>query len=794
MTTQNIDVLVNFKSNTSSLTGGIGQVNNSMGTLTNSLNKLPALIATAFAVDKVIDFGKVATKTFASFEQAMASVKAKTNASGKEFTALTDKAKELGRTTTKTATDVANAMTILAGGGMDVDAIQTNIETIIKIAEAGGVDVASSAEKIMTAKATYGITNLEEFMDKLAKIDNEAQGSFMDYLDTFQVAGSNLKGFNVEMNEAVALIGALATKGDMGTQLGTSINSIFVNLLGGTKTVQDALDKLNVSLFDKETGEKRNAMDMLKELAYKLGEENTTLTEQEKENLIADIAGKNQIAPFKHVLEVINEGLYDKLKGYAEDSSGALDKLVEIQKDTLKGRMAGLSSAWEGFLIEIGDLLNIVVGPAVESLTELLTKLTNPIAEWNKKRAEAKANATQSTEDNVVKVTEEEYGSAFKEWLKQEVGSVYYKKKLEKVDSSSYLSNGENWFNNNIKAPLGDGFNKIKESIPKLMESFTKFIDKLKPGLEKLGKMFTSIGKTLGDLWAKYGQYAMEKLSSAIDLISSALPHIGEIFSDIFAILSNAWENVGRPIFDALYVVIELLRHQWEETFPTLKAIWDALWSYISDFWTNTATPMLNGIIYFIGGVLTGDWQKCWDGLRLIFDGVWNAIIKIAEIAVNLIIGLINNLINKWNELFAINLPSWMGGGTLFEIGNISEVSFDRLNNDYTDEYKKENWNQDYYGKSEFASGNVKWNAQGGVFQTPTLLGGRYGVGEVGAEAIVPLSRLERMVNNPIKVQLAITNFNNYSTDDLDQIVDYIDSAIAQKSELNRRNNGGLGR
>ena len=45
---------------------------------------------------------------------------------------------------------------------------------------------------------------------------------------------------------------------------------------------------------------------------------------------------------------------------------------------------------------------------------------------------------------------------------------------------------------------------------------------------------------------------------------------------------------------------------------------------------------------------------------------------------------------------------------------------------------------------------NVNWNAEGGIFDKPTIFATRYGfqgVGEAGAEAIMPLSKLDSMLS-----------------------------------------------
>lgn len=88
---------------------------------------------------------------------------------------------------------------------------------------------------------------------------------------------------------------------------------------------------------------------------------------------------------------------------------------------------------------------------------------------------------------------------------------------------------------------------------------------------------------------------------------------------------------------------------------------------------------ILGGIITFISGVFTGDWDKAWEGVKQIFKGIWNGIVSILEGAVNLIIGGINWMIRQLNKI-QIKAPDWLGGGTIgFNIPAISTVSIPRL-------------------------------------------------------------------------------------------------------------------
>lgn len=104
-----------------------------------------------------------------------------------------------------------------------------------------------------------------------------------------------------------------------------------------------------------------------------------------------------------------------------------------------------------------------------------------------------------------------------------------------------------------------------------------------------------------------------------------------------------------------------------------------ALTGNLEEFCKNLKENILGGLIDFIAGVFTGDWERAWDGVKRIFKGVWNGIIVVLESAVNLVIKGINWLISKLNTI-QIKIPDWLGGGSFgFNIRPITEVHIPRL-------------------------------------------------------------------------------------------------------------------
>ena len=98
------------------------------------------------------------------------------------------------------------------------------------------------------------------------------------------------------------------------------------------------------------------------------------------------------------------------------------------------------------------------------------------------------------------------------------------------------------------------------------------------------------------------------------------------------------------------------------------------------------AKKVLQGIIEFVSGVFTGDWEKAWNGIQEIFKGVWNGIVGLLEGSVNLIIDGVNWLISKLN-MVSFTTPDWLDvikpglGGKTFGISipNIERVALPRL-------------------------------------------------------------------------------------------------------------------
>lgn len=249
------------------------------------------------------------------------------------------------------------------------------------------------------------------------------------------------------------------------------------------------------------------------------------------------------------------------------------------------------------------------------------------------------------------------------------------------------------------------------------------------------------------------------------------------VVDNIVKVTMSLWTNCIAPVVkflgECLKKIIDGLNEIWQVWKPTIEKIGEIL----IVIWNNCLKPVINwlgnefiqafrnvgnyikpileslkimfgGLIDFIVGVFTGNWQKAWQGVQNIFRGIFDGLTNIAKKPLNAIIDAINAMIRGLNK---IKLPNWIPGfgGMGINIPTIPKL------------------------------------AKGGIVDAPTIAM----VGEAGKEAVMPLENntgwitdLAAKVADRMPVSGGNSNDNSMSGD----LILQIDGSIIGKVALNQ--------
>ena len=208
-----------------------------------------AMAAIAVAVTAAI-------KTMAKFEQAVSKLGAISGATAEGMDKLRAKARELGRTTAYTATEVVGLQVELAKLGFTTDEIINSSGGVLDLAASLGVDLAEAAALTGTTLRAFGIDTKDtsKVVDVLAKAAVSSALDFAKMRESLKLVAPVASQLGYSIEQTTALLATMADAGISGSQAGTSLRQILLELTKQGLTLEEAFTKLNNSQTKTITG------------------------------------------------------------------------------------------------------------------------------------------------------------------------------------------------------------------------------------------------------------------------------------------------------------------------------------------------------------------------------------------------------------------------------------------------------------------------------------------------------------------------------------------------------------
>ena len=198
--------------------------------------------------------GVAAVKTAADFDSAMSQVAAVSGATGDDFDALREKAREMGSKTKFSASEAAEAMNYMAMAGWKTEDMLDGIEGIMNLAAASGEDLATTSDIVTDALTAFGLSAKDSghFADILAAASSNANTNVSMMGETFKYCAPIAGAMGYSAEDTAQAIGLMANSGIKGSQAGTALRTIMTKLQGDLEALRRGLRR-----HDHPDGERR---------------------------------------------------------------------------------------------------------------------------------------------------------------------------------------------------------------------------------------------------------------------------------------------------------------------------------------------------------------------------------------------------------------------------------------------------------------------------------------------------------------------------------------------------------
>ena len=365
----------------SSMGAGFTEVRVGVGSMIKGMIGAQAVIS---GFQKFIGLFKSGVQSIVDFEAANSKLAAILGTTSNNIKDLTLDAQRLGSATKYTASEATNLQIELAKLGFSRKEILQSTEGILKFAQATGSDLPEAAALAGAALRMFGAetSETERYVSAMAVATTKSALSF-SYLQTaMPIVGPVAKAFNFQIEDTLALLGKLADAGFDASMSATATRNILLNLADGSGELAKALGGPVNTLPELVAG--------LKKLKAQGVDLNTTL----------ELTDKRSVAAFNAFLTAA-----DKIVPLREQITGVTSELNDMAStmgDNVQGAIAGLSSAWEAFMLSFMNS----TGPAksfLDFLAKGIRNIAHELKDNNQLQEEANNKAIASAQSEMSK-------------------------------------------------------------------------------------------------------------------------------------------------------------------------------------------------------------------------------------------------------------------------------------------------------------------------------------------------------------------------------------------------------
>lgn len=737
----------------------------------------------------IVGLGGLVTKTASDFDDAMNGVSKTVDMSESEFTQMGKSIRDMAKTMPQSAVEIANVAESAGQLGIEKENVVSFAKTMMDL----GVSTNLTADEAAVAFAKFAnITQMpEDKFQNLGSVVVELGNNLATTEKDIVELGTRLASAGSQAGltdaEIMGLAGAMSSVGlsaeaggsamtQVLTKIGTSVSmgddklKIFAQTAGMTadefaskwkssprEAIQAFIDGLgdakdsgeNVDLILKELGitgiretdtlkRLAGSGDLLKEsfdMANESFEENTALS-KEAEKKYDSFSSK--LGKFKNKIKDIGITIGDVLMPHIENATDKLsefaDSFSKIDPSVIEKGLGfiGLVAIIGPVLLIISKIAGVIgtVSGAVGIMTGAITTGT-PVM-----RGFATVFGGIGKVVGLVKTGFMAVVGVLGGPLTVAIGAVI----------GIIILMATHW--EETKEIAGSVVDFISEK----WQEFTSWFGQVWDGIkEAWSEAWNAITEFLGGIWEGLKTNANEKFGAIKDNISEIWDSIKSFTSEkweaIKGVLGPIWDGLTTSANDKFTSMKNTISEKWEaiktktsDTWDNIKSKTSSAWDNIKDKITNTSnniksgvTPVFDNIKDHISGV--------WSRIKNNTSDKWNAIKSIISDKIGAAKDAVKSGIDKIKSFLNISLPT-----PSLKLPHPSVSGKFSLNPPQVPHF------------------SIDWYKKGGIFTKPTFFNTPYGlkgVGEAGAEAVLPIEKLSGIVTKAMQMNAENSDENN---------------------------------
>nr|DAR70877.1 MAG TPA: minor tail protein [Caudoviricetes sp.] len=347
-----------------------------------STNLLKQVLGVAAAY-KLFDLGKQAIKSTVSkaaeFEAKMSNIKAVTGESEATMKKFNDAAIKAGADTAFSAAEAADAIGELAKAGVSTkDILNGGLTASLNLATAGELDLKEAAEITSTALNAFkrdGMTATQA-ANQLAGAANASATDVHELKYGLSMVAPVASGLGLSFRDTTNALAVFAQNGLKGSDAGTSLKTMLMNLQPQTKAQTNMMKELGIITADgsNQFFTAEGKIKSFAEISQVLKDHLGGLTDAEKQMALKTMFGTDAV---RAATIAMNEGADG-----ANNMQEAIDKVTAAQVaaeklNNLKGAVEALSGSWETLQIQVGTAVLPVLTTLVKWIDKLVDKISN---------------------------------------------------------------------------------------------------------------------------------------------------------------------------------------------------------------------------------------------------------------------------------------------------------------------------------------------------------------------------------------------------------------------------------